>query len=300
MKNDRYWQIQFIASGGFATVYKAIDGFSGRVVALKELKNPTPDNVRRFRRESDMLTTHLNNPFVVNILGSDLACAAPYIVLEYSELGSLQKYVADRRDWRRISGWLRDISYGLTIIHERREFIRDIKPSNLLRFRDANGSELVKIADFGLGQRPDNPSGPMTASPFGTEGYIDPIARINQNFTSASDVYSLGITARELLTGSRDLRNQIPGPPEFQALISSMTYSDPNWRPTARQIFEQIESIRQSPAPLTAPDSGGQGLWWLLAGAAAAIAVAANANSWDGRSRRYRDSGGRFRSGWFS
>ena len=187
-----------------------------------------------------MLTTHLNNPFVVDILGSDLTCTAPYIVLEYSELGSLQKYVANRRDWWRIAGWLHDISCGLTIIHERGDFIRDIKPSNLLRFTDANGSELIKIADFGLGQRPDNPSGPMTASPFGTVGYIDPIAQISQTFTPASDIYSLGVTARELLTGNKDLRNPIPGPPEFRALISSMTHFDLNRRPTARQIPQQI------------------------------------------------------------
>jgi len=297
MENERYWQVQFIASGGFAAVYRAIDGWTGRVVALKVLKNPTPENVRRFHRESAMLTTHFNNPFVVDILGSDLACATPYIVLEYSELGSLQKYVANRRDWWRIAGWLHDISCGLTSIHERGDFIRDIKPSNLLRFIDANGSELIKIADFGLGQRPDNPSGPMTASPFGTEGYIDPIAQISQNFTFASDIYSLGVTARELLTGSKDLRNPIPGPPEFQALISSMTGFELNQRPTARQISQQIQSILQTAQVQTAPDSGGKGLWWLLAGAAA-IAVAAKANRWDSDSRRYRDSEGRFRSGW--
>jgi serine/threonine protein kinase len=299
MKNDRYWQVKFIASGGFAAVYRAIDGWTGAVVALKVLKIPTPDNVRRFQRESAMLTTHLNNPFVVDILASDLTSAAPYIVLEYSELGSLQKYVANRRDWWRIAGWLHDISCGLTSIHERGDFIRDIKPSNLLRFKDANGSELIKIADFGLGQRPDNPSGPMTASPFGTAGYIDPIAQITQNFTSASDVYSLGVTARELLTGNKDLRNPIPGPPKFQALVSSMTHLELNRRPTARQISQQLESILQTAAVPRAPDSGGKGLLWLLAGAAA-IAVAANANSWDGHSQRYRDSGGRFRSGWLS
>jgi len=274
MNIGRYWQAQFIASGGFATVYRAIDSLTGRFVALKVLKNPTPDNVRRFQLERDMLTIHLNNPFVVDILGSDLTCAAPYIVLEYSERGSLQKYVANRRDWRRIAGWLYHISYGLTSIHERGDLVRDIKPSNLLRFRDANGSEIVKIADFGLGQRPDNPSGPMTASAFGTEGYIDPIARTNQNFISASDIYSLGITARELLTGRKDLRYAIPGPQEFQALISSMTQVDLSRRPTARQIFQHTELILQTTVAPTAPDSEGRGLLWLLAGAAAVALVA--------------------------
>ncbi len=299
MNEQRYQSDQYIGQGGFADVYRAIDTWTGQIVARKILRNPTPDNKRRFQRESAMLSAHLNNPFVVDILDSDMTCSAPYIVLEYSELGSLQKYVANRRDWFRIAGWLHDISCGLKIIHERGDLSRDIKPSNLLRFRDAGGSELIKIADFGLGQRPDNPSGPMTASPFGTKGYIDPIAQMYQNFTPASDIYSLGITARELLTGSKDLRNPIPGPSEFRALISSMTHFDLNSRPTARQISQQVESILQTPADRTEPKFGGTGLFWLLAGVGA-IAFAANANNWDSHSRRYRDSGGRFRSGWFS
>jgi serine/threonine protein kinase len=99
----------------------------------------------------------------------------------------------------------------------------------------------VKIADFGLGQRSDSRSG--TTSPFGTDGYIDPVAQIAKTFTPASDIFSLGITMIEVLTGSRDLRNSIPGPPEFQALIRSMTAFDPfaktfnvDCRPTARQL----------------------------------------------------------------
>lgn len=298
MINGRYQRLEFIARGGFADVYRATDLFTERTVAIKILRSPTPDSSRRFRRESAMLTAHLSNPFVVDILDSDLDCATPYIVLEYSEAGSLQKYVANRRPWDRIAGWLYCISYGLTIIHERGDLSRDIKPSNLLRFRDANRSEIIKIADFGLGQRPDNPSGPMTASALGTKGYIDPIAQMYQNFAPASDIYSLGITVRELLTGSKDLQKTILGPSEFQDLIWSMTHHDPNWRPTARQVCQQIDSILRAPANRTVANSGGNGLFWLLAGVGGAIALAANTNNWDSHSGRYRDSGGRFRSGW--
>jgi len=60
-----------------------------------------------------MLTIHRDNPFVVEILDSSLDGPEPYLVLEYSSLGSLQKYVTERRDWRRIAGWLFDIAYGL-------------------------------------------------------------------------------------------------------------------------------------------------------------------------------------------
>ena len=73
MDNQRFSQVQFIASGGFAEVYRAVDNWARRTVAIKELSNPTPDLLRRFMRERDMLTVHLNNPFVVDILGSDFA-----------------------------------------------------------------------------------------------------------------------------------------------------------------------------------------------------------------------------------
>ncbi len=305
MNNERYWQMEFIAPGGSSDVYRAVDSWTGRIVAIKVLRNPTPDKIRRLQRESAMLTIHLHNPFVVDILDSDLDSAAPYLVLEYSELGSLQECVANPRDWWTIARWLYDIAYGLTIVHERGGFIRDIKPSNLLRFRDANGSGRIKTADFGLGQRPGSHSGPMTTSPFGTEGYIDPVAQITQKFTPASDIYSLGITTRELLTGSRDLRNLIPGPPDFQTLIASMTAFNPfmkdfnvNSRPTARQVLHEIQSILQTAEAPAAPEFGGKGLWWGLG--IAALAIVTNSITWDSYAERYRDSRGRFRSGWLS
>jgi serine/threonine protein kinase len=266
--NYRYSQFQFVASGGFATVYRAVDNWTGRTVAIKQLSNPTPDLLGRFKRERDMLTIHLDNPHVVDILDSCLDGPCPHLVLEYAGLGSLQNYVANRRDWRRVAGWLRDVAYGLTIIHERGDLIRDVKPSNLLRFKRADGSDLIKIADFGLGQRPDNPSGGMTTSVFGTKGYIDPIAQLTGNFAAVSDIHSLGVTIRELATGSRSLWNSVPGTTEFQALIASMTDSNVENRPMAREVFGRIQAILQAPPAPKVHEPQDNGLGWLLAGAA--------------------------------
>jgi serine/threonine protein kinase len=278
MNNQRFAQVQFIASGGFAKVYRAFDSWTQRTVAIKELSNPSPDLLQRFKRERDMLQIHADNPFVVNILDSVFEGSNPYIVLEYASLGSLHKYVVNRREWRRIAGWLFDVTYGLTIIHERGDFIRDIKPSNLLRFKRGCGSDLIKIADFGLAQRPDDFLGRMTTSVFGTKGYIDPVAQISGNFRAASDIYSLGITMRELLTGSRDVWNRIPGPREFQSLISSMTDPDVDKRPTAREAFQQIQTILCAPIVPQAEVPSSNGLGWLLAGAAVVVGACLLAN----------------------
>src|SRR5689334_6512094 len=103
----RYTNLEFIAAGGFAKVYRAFDTLRVQTVAIKQLSNPTPDLLPRFARERDMLTIHRKNPHVVDILDSCFDEPFPYLVLEYSSLGSLQKYVTNRRDWRRIAGWLR-------------------------------------------------------------------------------------------------------------------------------------------------------------------------------------------------
>jgi len=270
MDNARFSGVQFIASGGFARVYRALDNWTHQIVAIKELISPTPDSLQRFERERELLTVHLNNPFVVNILDCDFNDPKPYLVLEYSVPGSLQKYVVNRRDWRRIAGWLLDVAFGLTIIHERGDLLRDIKPSKLLRFKRADGRDLIKIADFGLGQRSDNPCGEMTTSVFGTKGYIDPIAQVTGSFTAVSDVYSLGVTIRELSTGGSSFWNRVRGPAEFQALVASMTDSNVGNRPVAREIFEKVRAILQAPVPAV-EEQISDGLGWLLAGTAIVI-----------------------------
>ena len=273
MDNTRYLGAEFVASGGFAKVYRAFDNWTRRWVAVKELSNSNPELLRRFARERDMLTLHVNNPFVVDIFDSNFSDPHPYLVLEYSDLGSLQKYVANCQDWRRVAAWLLDIAYGLTIIHERGDLVRDIKPSNLLRFRRPNGRDLVKIADFGLGQRPDHPWEMMTTSVFGTKGYIDPVALQNGSFPPASDIYALGITIREFLTGSRSLWNAVPGSSEFQRIVWAMTDSRVENRPTARNLYERIGNVLQAEKALVAnvQEREAEGVGWLLAGAAVIV-----------------------------
>jgi serine/threonine protein kinase len=279
MDYQRFAQVEFIASGGFAKVYRAVDLWTQKTVALKQLGNPTPDLVQRLKRERDMLTIHADNPFVVNIFDSSFDGPNPFLVLEYSSLGSLQEYVVKRRDWRRIAGWLFDISYGLTMIHERGDFVRDIKPSNLLRFKRADGSDLIKIADFGLAQRPDDLRARMTTSVFGTKGYIDPVAQASGKFRAASDIYSLGITTIELLTGTRNVWSRVPGTPEFRTLIASMICSDVDKRPSAREILQQVQTILRAPTGPAAGAPTSNGLGWLLAGAAVVVGACLLANT---------------------
>lgn len=293
----RYTKEIKVGGGGFANVFKAADWQTMHYVAMKELLELFPDNYRRFRRERDMLTKYKSTLYVVDILDSDIDADQPYIILEFSPYGSLEKYVTSRRDWRRVAGWLCDVARGLEIIHNNGDVHRDIKPSNLLQFKYPSG-EVIKLTDFGLAIRNDNPSGPMTCSPFGTKGYIDPVALATGVLTKESDIYSLGKTMRELLTGNREpmFLTMLPGPPEFRTLIDSMTDMDVTKRPTARQIYQTVEALLAVPEmpPLQV---SGKAVVAALAGLAA-LFVIGNSNTWDEKAGRYRNSRGQFASGW--
>ena len=97
-----YRMLKKLGAGGFGTVYHAIDGANGRQVAIKRLHALTPETRERFEREARILTEHLNNKFVVDLLAYDLSGDAPFLVLEYCEGGSLRSWVTSRRSWQEV------------------------------------------------------------------------------------------------------------------------------------------------------------------------------------------------------
>lgn len=301
--DDRYQVIECVGGGSYADVYKVLDTLTGKIVAKKVLKDPLPANMKRFKRERDMLAAYRTNPYVIDLLDSNLDAPEPYLILEFSEIGSLQQYVANRRAWKQVLRWIRDIALALGPIHARGDWHRDIKPNNILLFRNLSGRVIAKITDFGLAQRIDNSSGEMTDSPYGTKGYIDPIAEFFNKYTWHSDIYSLGKTLKELLTGDKDngiYPNDVPV--QLRVLISRMMSFTRNARPSAENIVKSANNLLRPQQPIQVQQiqpMGWKGLL-TLAGASLGILIAlTNTNSYDENVGRYRDSNGRFRSGMF-
>ena len=287
--------------GGYADVHKAKNLFTGQIVALKELRFPNGENRKRFKRESDLLTIYANSPYFPDLYQSVLECDEPYLVMEYSSMGSLQQFVGNLTDWRRGARWLIDIAYALETMEQRGDLHRDLKPGNMLLYPRPGGGEIVKLIDFGLAHRPDNPSGPATNSVYGTKGYIDPVAEKTGVFFKQADIYSVGRTMRALFTGNPDgaLFRMIPGPVEFRNLIESMMSLDIARRPTPRHIYQTAQGLLAVPEqpPLQLPDiNWGTAAKWGL-GALALLALL-KPNSWDDDAQRYRNSKGQFASGW--
>ncbi len=307
--NPRYQLLRLLGEGGFGAVFLARDLFMRSNVAIKLLRATSFDAGDRFRRELRLLQTQINNRHVVTVLDADLDADPPYIVLEFCEHGSLRSWVQQRRSWREVAAAIAHALFGLRGVHDVGGFHRDLKPDNLLLATDvATGEAIVKVADFGLARVPLTATGAMTYGGRGTLGYIAPEVLLGRPFTAAADVYSLGIVALELLTGSIDPSQQIPGavPEGLSRLVRQMLAFEPTGRPTPQAIAQSLNALliqgsapaasqpRQLPSN-TAGAGGGLLLAFGLAAAAALAAFAGGDNKeWDKNVGRYRGSDGRF------
>ncbi len=302
--NPRYRIERLLGSGGFGEVYLAEDCFMGSSVAIKILRDRSFDAGDRFRRELRILRSQLNNRHVATVLDADLEALPPYIVLEYCARGSLRQWVDQRRPWRDVAVALAHAMFGLRDVHALGGFHRDLKPDNLLLAEDdAAGELIVKVADFGLARVPSTSSDLMTNDARGTFGYTAPEVLLGHPFTAASDVYALGITAVELITGARDPAVALPGIPEsFAKLIRAMTVPTASQRPTLDELARKFNALLQPTVPpATAshdkPSAASGGGWLVLLGLGAAALAAwtrGNEKDWDASVGRYRGLDGRF------
>lgn len=295
---DQYRSIELIGAGGVADVYKVEDIWSGTIYARKALRRVDADSLIRFRREKDFYVEQRSNRHIIGIVDWNLDGPQPYLILPYSELGSLQQFVTNRQPWQRVVQWFCDVAVGLAPVFHVNGFHGDPKPSNLLLFQNQDGTDLVLVTDFGFGQRPNLLSVPMTRSPRGTPEYMDPDLRNGAPYTWRHDMHALGRSMRELLTGCRDksIFSFMPGPPALAQLIDSMTDPEPQKRPDIDMVYQTLRDLINVPMrmPVQTKQGSGSGWWWLLGAAAVAYATA---NSYDDGVQRFRDSDGRFRGG---
>lgn len=303
-----YRVIRPLSSGGFGAIYLAIREADGLEVAIKLLHLVNDEHVQRFYREAKLLHQELQNPNVVNLVEARFDQNPPFIVMEFCNGGSLQSWVTERRRWEDVVIALTHAAKGLSGIHAKGGFHRDIKPSNLLLVLLAPDRGTVKVGDFGLARVPVLSSGPMTRSAWGTEGYIAPEVLVTGTYSNAADVYSLGVTGIELLTGRRDPAALVgtPGPKALHTFLKSMANMDAEKRPTmaecAARLAEPFEEAVVVPVAKPAPAATQGGVvgkvlgWTALFVGVAALVGAATSNTKDANGR-FHGSDGKFRSG---
>ena len=201
---DRYAGAQPIGRGGMGEIFRATDTSLGRAVAVKLLDRrhaQDPAVRERFTREALAVARLSGNPHIVTIYDVGEWQERPFIVMEYLAGGSLeQKLRAEgAQPAHRVLEWLEQAAGAIDAAHRGGVVHRDVKPANLLLDRHGR----VHVADFGIASAAGLGSLTQTGTVLGTASYLSPEQAKGEPTSPASDLYSLGIVAFELLTGRR-------------------------------------------------------------------------------------------------
>jgi WD40 repeat protein len=204
-----------ISRGGMGVVYRARQDKLDRLVAVKLIRAGSlagEDDLRRFRQEAKAMA-ELDHPHIIPIYEIGQEDDQPYFSMKLIEGGNLTRHVERfKHEPRTVAGLIAKVARAVHFAHQRGILHRDIKPSNIL----LGEHDEPYVMDFGLAKRIGPESGPAATVPgavMGTPAYMPPEqARVGtKSVTTAADIYSLGATLYEALTGQPPFRGDSIG-----------------------------------------------------------------------------------------
>lgn len=196
---ERYEIVGRIGSGGMADVYKAKDHKLNRFVAVKVLKKEFREDtnfIRKFRTEAQS-AAGLAHPNIVNVYDVGDDKGVHFIVMELVEGITLKEYInkKGKMSVREATSIAIQVSMGLEAAHANGIVHRDVKPQNIIISTDGK----VKVTDFGIARAAS--SNTISSNVMGSVHYSSP-EQVRGGYSDAkSDIYSLGITMYEMVTG---------------------------------------------------------------------------------------------------
>lgn len=202
-----YRVVAKVGEGGMGVVYRARDTRLERDVALKFIPALRPEHSSRLRLEARALAA-LNHPNILTIHDLGEADGQPFLVLEWVGGGALN----DRRlphalSEREFFDIAMPVAEALCAAHDHGIVHRDVKPANVLVADDGR----IKLADFGLAKfREFDSDATRTVGAVGTVAYMSPEQANGEEIAPASDIFSFGVLAYELLAGERPFRGSGP------------------------------------------------------------------------------------------
>ena len=196
---DRYEVLEKVGTGGMSDVYKAKDHRLNRMVAVKVLKQEFSENatfVSKFRVEAQA-AAGLMHPNIVNVYDVGEEKSSYYIIMELVNGITLKKYIEKkgRLSPREAVTVAIQVAIGLAAAHRNHIIHRDIKPQNIIISKEGK----VKVTDFGIAKA--STSNTITSNVMGSVHYTSPEQARGGFSDEKSDVYSLGVTLFEMLTG---------------------------------------------------------------------------------------------------
>jgi serine/threonine-protein kinase len=294
-----YKVVNKLGAGGFGSVYHAVQPLIGKAVAIKVLSrrlSSDPEMVSRFVSEA-RAANQIRNKHIVDIFGfGALPDGRQYYVMELLRGATLEQHVRARGFLEPVEAVtvLRAIARALDAAHTAGIVHRDLKPENVILMEDEDTGYLPKLLDFGIAKLMAGSTGShktRTGVPMGTPYYMSPEQCRGDKIDQATDIYSLGVVAFQLVTGKlpfdadsfmqlmfQHVSSPPPKPssvrpglsPELDAPLLVMLEKAPAQRPSSagaaieglaeaarRAGFEIPEGVRLGAASLrSAPSSG--------------------------------------------
>ena len=265
---ERYEILEKIGTGGMSDVYKAKCHKLNRFVAVKVLKQEFSENenfVSKFKVEAQA-AAGLMHPNIVNVYDVGNENGIYYIVMELVEGITLKKYIEKkaRLSVKEAISIAIQVSMGIEAAHNNHIIHRDIKPQNIIISKDGK----VKVTDFGIAKAAT--SNTITSNVMGSVHYTSPEQARGGFSDEKSDIYSLGITLFEMLTGRvpfngdttvaiaiKHIQEPIPSPreyvPEIPISVEQIVYKCTQKSPDRRyqSMGELTEDLKRS---LMTPD----------------------------------------------
>ena len=268
MIGDRYEILERIGTGGMSDVYKAKCHKLNRYVAVKVLKQEFSENtnfVSKFRAEAQAAAS-LMHPNIVNVYDVGEENGINYIVMELVEGITLKKYIEKkaRLSFKEAVSIAIQACMGIEAAHKNRIIHRDIKPQNIIISKDGK----VKVTDFGIAKAAT--SNTITSNVMGSVHYTSPEQARGGYSDEKSDIYSMGITLFEMLTGRvpfngettvaiaiKHIQEEMPSPREYvseipvsvEQIVLKCTQKSPDRR--YHSMAELIDDLKKA---LMSPD----------------------------------------------
>ncbi len=264
---DQYELIELLARSGMASIFKATDRSSGKVVALKVPHLQYESDIafyQRFERE-EKIGQKLDHPNIVRVLSPEKK-SRMYLVMELAEGKSLRAIQGNKRmDVAQALDYGAQIASALVYLHSRGIVHRDLKPDNVIVTPDGR----IKLLDFGIAM--DEAARRLTwfgfTPPVGTPDYMAPEQVRGKRGDVRTDVYALGTMLYEMITGElpyphgnvhvtmRAKLNQDPRPPSdvisgldpkvAEIIMHSIERSPRERYTTAREMLGDLENPSQ-------------------------------------------------------
>ncbi len=196
---ERYEVVSKVGTGGMADVYKAKDHKLNRFVAMKVLKQEFREDtnfIKKFKTEAQA-AAGLTHPNVVNVFDVGESQGIHYIVMELVEGITLKEYISKKGKLsvKEATSIAIQVSMGLEAAHNHGIVHRDVKPQNIIISTDGK----VKVTDFGIARAAS--SNTISSNVMGSVHYSSPEQVRGGYSDEKSDIYSLGITMYEMVTG---------------------------------------------------------------------------------------------------